>query len=133
MRRPALLLAAIALVLGACGGGDRGDGDAALFCGRLDRLTGNDPFRSLGDTASGAEVEAAFAALLARAEELADVAPEAIRPAAVDYLDAATALESLLAGAAYDPADVDTRAYQAQQVAYVEAARRLERYLTAEC
>jgi hypothetical protein len=116
----------------ACGGGS-GDGDQALFCERLDRLTRNDPFQAFGDRASAADIEVAFGALVDRADELVDVAPPEARPAARDYADAAHALDSLLAGTGYEPTGVDTRAYRNEQVAYTEAAQRLERYLTAEC
>jgi hypothetical protein len=132
MRRVAMLGVAIAVALAACADGD-GDGDQARFCERLDRLTRNDPFLAFGDTASPADIEVAFEALVERADELVDVAPREARPAARDYAAASEALDSLLAGAAYDPVDVDTSAYRDQQVAYAEAAQRLERYLTAEC
>lgn len=120
------------LVLGTCGD-EEGQGDQALFCQRLDRLTSNDPFRALGESASSAEVEVAFGALLERADGLVEVAPSEARAAARDFAAAAHELESLLAGAAYLPTQVDARAYTAQQVVYTEAARRLERYLDAEC
>jgi hypothetical protein len=134
-------LSALALVvilsaaggLAGCGGDGSGEGDQAQFCERLDRLTGNDPFQAFGDTASPADIEAAFQALTARAGELVDVAPEAARGAAHDYADAAEALDGLLDDAGYVGADVDVAAYQEQQRAYVEAARRLERYLSSEC
>ncbi len=132
MRRLAALLL-VAAVVGGCGSDDEGDGDAALFCQRLERLTANDPFRAFGDTATAADVEAAFAALLERAGALVEVAPPDARPAARDYSEAAAALDSLLAGAAYAGPDVDARAYREQQVAYADAARRLERYLESEC
>jgi hypothetical protein len=132
MRRMVALVLLSAL-LGGCGDGGAGDGDAARFCLRLDRLMANDPFRAFGDTATPAEVETAFAALLERADGLVEVAPADARPAAQDYLEAATALDSLLAGAAYVGADVDVPAYQDEQVAYADAARRLERYLEATC
>ncbi len=120
------------LALGACGDGG-GQGDHALFCQRLDRLTRNDPFLALGDSASPKEVEVAFGALLERADELVEVAPPEARAAAGEFADAARSLDSLLAGAAYLPAQVDARAYVAQQVTYTEASRRLVRYLDAEC
>ena len=132
-RRLAVLLAVVALAAGACGDDGDGDGDRELFCARLDRLARNDPFRAIGDTASSAEVEEAFQALLARADELVDVAPPELRPAARDYAEAADALESLLADVGYDPFEVDARAYRAQQVTYFEAAQRLERYLDTGC
>ncbi len=132
MRRMVALVLLCAL-LGACGDRDDGAGDAARFCLRLDRLTANDPFQAFGDTASPAEIETAFAALHERADGLVEVAPPAARPAARDYADAAAALDSLLAGAAYVGAEVDVRSYQDAQLAYAEAARRLERYLESEC
>lgn len=134
MRRLAVLLTVTVLAsAAACGGDGSGDGDQALFCERLDRLTRNDPFVAFGEAASAEDIEVAFGALVARADELLDVAPPEARPAARDYADAAHALDSLLAGAAYAPANVDARAYREEQVVYVEAAQRLERYLTAEC
>jgi hypothetical protein len=132
MRRlGALVLAAAALA--GCGDGGPGDGDPARFCERLDRLTGNDPFLAFGDTASPDDIEAAFSALIDRADALVEVAPPAARAAATDYAEAATELDSLLAGAAYSGSEVDAAAYGRQQGAYAEAARRLERYLEAEC
>lgn len=133
MRRLARLGVAGLLVVAACGARDAGNGDQALFCERLDRLTRNDPFLAFGDTASADDIEVAFGALMERADELLDVAPPEARAAARDYAEAAEALDALLASAAYLPTGVDTRAYRNQQVAYVEAAQRLERYLTAEC
>jgi hypothetical protein len=114
-------------------GSDDGDGDETLFCDRLDRLTRNDPFRAFGESASASDIQVAFGALLDRADELVESAPPEARPAALDYQDAAEALDSLLAGAAYVGSQVDARAYHQQQVAYTEAAQRLERYLSAEC
>jgi hypothetical protein len=136
-RRTRLLAALLAgaLVSGAgltgCGD-DSGDGDPAAFCQRLDRLTENDPFQAFGDTATKTEMQEAFTALKARADELVEVAPAAAQAAATDYRDAVLGLDELLAGAGYGT-DVDVRAYREQQTAYVEAAQRLERYLTAEC
>jgi hypothetical protein len=120
------------VVLTACGGGSD-EGDKALFCERLDRLTNNDPFLAFGDQASADEIELAFSALIDRAGELVEVAPPEPRGAARDYAEAAAALDDLLAAAGYAPTGVDERAYRDQQTAYVEAAQRLERYLTAEC
>ena len=133
MRRLAVVLAGLAVVVGGCGGGGDDEGDPELFCARLDRLTRNDPFRAIGDTATSDQVREAFEALLARADELVVVAPPVVRPAARDYADAAEGLESLLADAGYDPFEVDTRTYRSQQVGYFEAGQRLERYLDAEC
>lgn len=134
MRRLLAMSVAAAVTLAGCGsGGDDRAGDQDRFCERLDRLTRNDPFLVFGETASSDDIEVAFAALVERARELVDVAPPEVRPAARDYLDAAEALESLLAGAAFDPALVDPRAYRNEQVAYVESAQRLERFLSAEC
>ena len=132
MRRLAVLVLATT-VLAGCGDDGSGDGDQARFCERLDRLTSNDPFLAFGDTASPDDIETAFRALIDRAEALVDVAPPAARAAAEEYADAATALDSLLAGAAYVGADVDAAAYGEEQVVYAEAAQRLERYLEAEC
>ena len=134
MRRLAVLFTVIVLTgATACGGDGSGDGDQALFCERLDRLTRNDPFQAFGDRASASDIEVAFGALVARADELVDVAPPEARPAARDYAEAARALDSLLAGTGYEPTGVDTRAYRNEQVAYTEAAQRLQRYLNAEC
>lgn len=123
--------AVVALGLGGCGG-DGGRGDQAAFCERLERLTENDPFVAFGATATEAEMELAFTALVARAGELDEVAPPAARAAAGDYLAAVERLDELLAAAGYGT-DVDVRAYREAQTAYVEAALRLERYLAAEC
>lgn len=127
-------LAILALVggLAACGrGGDAADPQA--FCDRLDRLTTNDPFLAFGDTATAAEIEEAFAALVARADELVDVAPPEARAAAGDYADATRALDELMAAGSYDGTAVDDRAYRAEQLAYADAADRLLRYLDTEC
>lgn len=135
-RTPAVaVLAVAAVVAGAASAGcgdDSSHGDQATFCQRLDRLTENDPFQAFGDTATEAEMQEAFTALKARADELVEVAPDAAEAAATDYRDAVLGLDGLLADAGYG-ADVDVRAYREQQTAYVEAAQRLERYLTAEC
>ena len=133
MRRLAVLVLASATALAGCGGGSASDGDQARFCERLDRLTRNDPFLAFGDTASPEDIEVAFAALIARADALVEVAPAAARPAARDYAAAAKALDSLLAGAAYRGAQVDAAAYRDEQLAYAEASQRLERYLDSEC
>lgn len=127
----ALAAAVAALGLAACGD-DGGDGDQALFCERLERLTENDPFVAFGARATEAEMETAFAALRARADELDEVAPPSARSAAAAYRDAVERLDELLAEAGYGP-DVDVRAYREAQTTYVEASVRLERYLTAEC
>ena len=135
-RAVAAVAAIVALLLGGGLAGCRdedGGGDQAAFCERLGRLTENDPFVAFGSTATEAEVQAAFEALRARAEELDEVAPSAAAsPAAADYLDAVVRLDGLLAEAGYGP-DVDVRAYREAQTAYVEASVRLERYLTTEC
>lgn len=132
MRRLAALSFAAAVVAG-CGDGGPGDGDGALFCERLDRLTTNDPFATFGDTASARDIETAFTALVARADELVDVAPPDVRAAAADYADAARALDAMLADAGYLPSVADPGAYRDEQAAYTEAAARLERYLESEC
>lgn len=137
MRRLVVLALGVLLpvvaTLAACGDGGPGDGDATRFCERLDRLTSNDPFLAFGDTASADDIEAAFGALIDRAEELLDVAPPAARAASSDYSDAARALDALLADAGYVGADLDAAAYRRQQTDYAEAAQRLERYLEGEC
>jgi hypothetical protein len=131
MRR-VVTLGALVVVLAACGSdGERAD--RAQFCRRLDRLTGNDPFLAFGDTATPAEIEEAFGALVARAEELAEVAPEEVRPAADAYAGAATAMDELMVDAGYDGARLDAGAYRDEQEVYVEAADRLLRYLDTEC
>ena len=130
MRRLAIL--AVALVLAGCG--DDGPGaDPEAFCLRLDRLTGNDPFLAFGDTATPAEIEEGFAALVARADELAEVAPEEVRSAAETYAEAAAGMDELMADAGYDAAGLDARAYRDEQERYTEAADRLLRYLETEC
>ncbi|MGK2949024.1 MAG: hypothetical protein ACSLFP_10645 [Acidimicrobiales bacterium] len=134
MRTIPVVLVAVALGLAGCqdsGPGD--DGDQAAFCQRLDRLTANDPFQAFGDVATGDQIEAAFAALTARADELVEVAPPEPRGAARDYAEAADELSELLDRAGYDPVEVDSRAYRDAQQTYVEAADRLLRYLDAEC
>lgn len=125
--------AAVTLLLASCGGGGDGNGDVATFCDRLDRLTRNDPFGAFGDRATEADVEAAFEALVARAEELAEVAPPEARAAARDFEGSARALDEILAEVGYDGTKADGRAYREHQVAYIDASERLERYLTAEC
>ena len=125
------LLAVIALV-GACGD-DGPSADPQAFCVRLDRLTENDPFLAFGDTASPTEIAEGFEALVARADELEDVAPEEVRPAAAAYADAARAMDELMADAGYDGARLDARRYRNEQEDYTEAAARLLRYLDAEC
>jgi hypothetical protein len=121
------------LVLGACGGGSGDPADAKVFCARLERLTGNDPFRAFGDHATAKEIQTAFTALVARAQELVDAAPAEVRPTARDYASAAKALDSLMAGAAYDGSAVDARAYRDAQTDYIAAANLLERYLDTDC
>jgi hypothetical protein len=130
-----LLVPACALLAGsgACSDSGGGDGDQALFCERLDRLTRNDPFLAFGDTASADDIEVAFRALVERSEELVAVAPRDGRAAARDYAEAVDALDSILAGAAYDPLVVDAGEYVARQADYATAAQRLERYLDATC
>jgi hypothetical protein len=134
MRGLGVLAVALVVVSGACiGGGGDDDGDAATFCDRLDRLTRNDPFLAFGDQATADDIEAAFDALVDRAEDLVDVAPPEARAAARDYAESAAALDEVLADAGYDGAAADARAYRDHQVAYTDAANRLERYLDAEC
>ena len=121
------------LVVSACSGGGSSGADAKLFCTRLDRLTRNDPFRAFGDRATAKEIETAFTALVQRAHELVEVAPDEARGSARDYADAAKELDSLMAGAAYEGDAVDARAYRAAQTDYIAAANTLQRYLDAEC
>lgn len=135
MRTILAVLVAVSVALTGCGGDGAGggDGDQAAFCQRLDRLTANDPFAAFGDVATGDQIEEAFRALTARAEELVEVAPPEPRGAARDYAEAADELAALLDEAGFDPVAVDTRAYRDAQQTYVEAADRLLRYLDAEC
>ena len=70
---------------------------------------------------------------MVRADELAEVAPDEVRPAAEAYADAATAMDELMADAGYDGARLDARAYRDEQEAYTEAADRLLSYLDSEC
>ena len=121
----------VVLVLAACH--DEPSADPELFCARLGRLTENDPFLAFGDTATPDEIAEGFEALVERADELVDVAPEEVRPAAEAYADAATAMDELMADAGYDGARLDARAYRDEQEAYTEAADRLLNYLDAEC
>ena len=134
MRRLVPLVLVVALVLAGCGDdGPSDDERAATFCSRLERLTENDPFAAFGDRATAAQVETAFRALVDRARELVDTAPEEAEANAREYADAAEGLDSILAGAAYDGSQVDQRAYREEQTEYLQAATRLERYLESEC
>lgn len=132
MRWLALILGC-ALLAGCGSEGDGSDGDQVGFCRQLDRLSQNDPFLALGDTATAAEVEQAFAALVTRSDELVTLAPPDVRGAAADFHESAAALDSLLEDSGYLPAGVDARAYRDQQLQYAEASRLLLRYLEAEC
>jgi hypothetical protein len=130
MRRLGILVATLVLV--ACGG-DGDEADPALFCQRLDRLTENDPFLAFGESATAAEIEEGFGALVARAEELVEVAPDDARSAARTFADSATTMEEALREAEFDPSALDTRAYRDAQLTYAEASDRLLRYLESEC
>ena len=130
MRRLGLLLLAAALA--SCGS-DGPSADPELFCQRLDRLTTNDPFLAFGDTATPQEIEVAFEALVIRAEELVDVAPEEARPAAERYAQAVDRMQALMDAAGYDGARLDALAYRDEQEAYTEAGDRLLRHLESEC
>jgi hypothetical protein len=125
--------AALLLVTACSSGGPTQKTQARVFCSRLERLSTNDPFRAFGDRATAKEIEAAFTALVARSKELADAAPDEVRPTARDYAKAARTLDSLMAGAAYNGAAVDARAYRAAQNDYTAAAASLENYLSASC
>jgi hypothetical protein len=127
VRRPWLALLVLPLPLAGCG--DDAPADERAFCTRLERLADNDPFTVFGERATATEIESAFQALVARAEELVDGAPDDVRGAARDYADAAESLDDLMAAAAYQGDQVDARAYREEQVRYTEAATRLERYL----
>ena len=95
--------------------------------------TDNDPFAAFGDRATEAQIEQAFSALVERAEEILELAPDDARPTAREFRESAQELRDLLDDAGGDPAEVDTRAYRDQQVRYSEAAGLLERYLESEC
>ena len=133
MRWGRSVVVGLLVVLAACGGGGDDDGDEATFCTRLDRLTDNDPFRAFGATATAAEIEQAFTALVERADELVDVAPPEARGAADDFATSAAAMRDVLAEAGFDGATVDTRAYRDAQLTYAEASTRLLRYLDTTC
>jgi hypothetical protein len=124
-------VSAVLLALTACGGDSSASRSA--FCERLDRLAANDPFRVFGDRATDREIEQAFHALVDRAEELEEVAPDDARAAARAYASAAAELDDLMAAAGYDGDQVDARRYRDHQVDYAAAAARLERYLESEC
>ncbi|MFL6206843.1 MAG: hypothetical protein ACJ739_15995 [Acidimicrobiales bacterium] len=121
----------VVLVLSACH--QEPEADPELFCARLGRLTENDPFLAFGDTATPDEIREGFTALVERADELADVAPDEIEPAAEDYADATTAMDDLMADAGYDGARLDARAYRDEQERYTDASERLLNYLDASC
>ena len=127
------VVAMLAVVLLLAGCNDEPSADAELFCERLGRLTENDPFLAFGDTATPQEIAEGFEALVERAAELAEVAPDEIRPAAEDYAEATTAMDELMADAGYDGARLDARAYRDEQERYTEAADRLLNHLEAEC
>jgi len=129
MRVVAVLV--VALLVSACN--DEPSADPELFCSRLGRLTENDPFLAFGDTATPTEIAEAFEALVERADELVEVAPEEVRPAAEAYADATIGMDDLMAEAGYDGARLDARAYRDLQEAYTEAADRLLNHLDAAC
>ena len=134
VRRLRVLLLVAVLAPAACGDDGPSDAErAATFCQRLERLTRNDPFAAFGDRATPAEIRAAFQALVERADELVDTAPDEARANARAYAAAAEGLDSILAGAGYDGTRVDQRAYREVQTDYVQVAARLERYLESEC
>jgi hypothetical protein len=141
MRRRLLLLAgaaiallgAVAVVALRAGGDDGPKPDQAAFCQRLDRLTSNDPFAAFGDRATEAEIAQAFDALVARTDELVDLAPDEARGAARDAAEGARRLRDLLAEAGGDADAVDALAYRDAQDRYTAAGDRLERYLSASC
>ena len=133
MRWITVVVAVLIVSLTGCGDDGPADGDQALFCERLDRLTANDPFLAFGDIATAADIEAAFSALVERAEEMVEVAPPEPCEAARDIAEAAAALDALLAAVEYDGAAADARAYRDEQLAYAAASDRLLRYLESEC
>lgn len=139
MRRSRIVLLGAAAVLVVAGGAavllrdSTASPDQPAFCARLERLAKNDPFAAFGDRATEGQIQQAFDALVERADELLDLAPEEAKAAAREYSDATTSLRDLLEDADGDPADVDTRAYRDQQVRYSDAAALLERYLDNEC
>jgi hypothetical protein len=128
-----VVLGVVVLGLAGCGDDGPGAGDQTAFCARLDRLTSNDPFLAFGDTATAADIEQAFAALVARADELVEVAPPEPRGAALDFAEAAAALDELLAEAGYDGTAVNPSSYRDEQLAYAAASDRLLRYLDTSC
>jgi hypothetical protein len=121
------------LAVAACSHGGASTTGATTICDRLDRLTQNDPFRAFGARATPKEIQAAFTAVVARAKDLVAGAPADIRPDAQAYANAATRLDSLMAGAGYDGAAVDAVAYRDAQNAYYTAADSLIRYYTTQC
>ena len=134
MRRLGVTVATALLLVAACGSSGPSDqAKTALFCTRLERLAQNDPFRAFGGRATSKDIQTAFTALVVRAKELADTAPAEERPTARAYATAAKALDSLMAGAAYNGSAVDARAYRNAQNDYTQAATSLEGYLSSRC
>lgn len=126
-------LAGFALIMAAACSSGGEDAAAQTFCERLDRLTTNDPFRSLGDTATPDEMEVAFHALVERGRELVDAAPPEAKGSARDFAEASEEMDELMADAGYDGADLDQRAYRDAQLRYADASRRLLAHLDASC
>ena len=128
-----VLLGIGGLVVYSAGGSDGPASDPTEFCRRLDRLTSNDPFAAFGDRATKAEIGQAFDVLVARTDELVDLAPDEARGAARNAAESARELRDLLAAADGDASRVDPLMYRDAQTRYTEAGDRLERYLASEC